>query len=104
MENRRSYEDSIKINKQALDLIDVKKFLISGKDVFDIMYDIRFYISISEDKFNELKKFMSQYLDIFGTDLDIFNYIDDNEFITYCKKRYPDIHWGEEIIERHWVR
>ena len=104
MENRRSYKDSIKINKQALDLIDIKKFLISGKDISDIKYNIRFYISISEDQFDELKNFMSQYTDVFGADLDIFNYIADDEFIAYCEKRYPNIHWGEEIIERHWVR
>jgi hypothetical protein len=95
-----SYEDSIKISQQALDLIDVKKFLISGKDISDIKYDIRFYIYISEDK---VKNFISQYSDIFGIDLDIFNYIEDDEFINYCKKRYPDICWGNEIIERHWV-
>ena len=96
-----SYEDSIKISQQALDLIDIKKFLISGKDISDIKYDIRFYIHISEDK---VKNFMSQYPDIFGIDLDIFNYIEDDEFISYCRKRYPNIYWGEEIIERHWVR
>lgn len=97
-----SYEDSNKISQQALDLIDIKKFLISGKNISDIKYDIRFYIHISEDK--EVKNFMSQYSDIFGIDLDIFNYIEDNEFISYCRKRYPNIYWGEEIIERHWVR
>ena len=96
-----SYEDSIKISQQALDLIDIKKFLISGKDISDIKYDIRFYIYISGDK---VKNFMSQYSEIFGIDLDIFNYIEDDEFISYCRKRYPDIYWGEEIIERHWVR
>ena len=97
-----SYEDSIKISQQALDLIDIKKFLISGKDISDIKYDIRFYIYISEE--DKVKNFMLQYSDIFGIDLDIFNYIEDDEFISYCRKRYPDIYWGEEIIERHWVR
>lgn len=98
---KHSYKDSINITQQALDLIDIKKFLISGKDISDIKYDIRFYIHISEDK---VKNFMSQYSDIFGIDLDIFNYIGDDEFISYCKKRYPDIYWGEEIIERYWVK
>jgi len=98
---KHSYKDSINITQQALDLIDIKKFLISGKDISDIKYDIRFYIHISEDK---VKNFMSQYSDIFGIDLDIFNYIGDDEFISYCKRRYPDIYWEEEIIERHWVK
>ena len=101
MTMKYSYEDSIKISQQALDLIDIKKFLISGKNISDIEYDILFYIHTSENE--EVKNFMLQYSDVFGVDLDIFNHIDNAEFMDYCKKRYPDIYWGNEIIERHWV-
>lgn len=100
-----SYEDSIKISQQALDLIDIKKFLISGKEICEVIYNIEDYFENSdEEEIQKLKYFMKDYPDIFGKTLELFNYIDDDEFISYCRKRYPDIYWGEEIIERYWVR
>jgi hypothetical protein len=26
-----------------------------------------------------------------------------DEFMEYCKKRYPEVKWGYEFIERYWV-
>lgn len=51
----------------------------------------------------EIDNFMFNYPEIFGENYEIFNYMIDDEFINYCKKRYPNIHWQTEIIERHWV-
>ena len=46
---------------------------------------------------------MKKYPQIFGNPPEIFNYIGQDEFIEYCIKRYPEVRWGHEVIERFWV-
>lgn len=101
-----TYEQAIDICEKALDLLDIKKFLISEEEVRNIMVDIEDYINTCRYlayNVEEIDSFMSNYPEIFGQNYEIFNYMTDDEFIDYCKKRYPNIHWGNEVIERHWV-
>jgi len=46
---------------------------------------------------------MYQHINVFGKPPELFNYMTDDEFLEYCQEKYPDIHWGDEFIERHWV-
>jgi len=33
----------------------------------------------------------------------IFNWMGSDEFLQYCQKRYPQIKWRTEIIERTYI-
>lgn len=46
---------------------------------------------------------MKDHPDIFGKPPELFNFMLDYEFLKYCSKKYPEIHWGHENIERYWV-
>ena len=101
-----TYEQAIDICEKALDLLDIKEFLISKEEVRNIMIDIEDYLDTRRYFYydtREIDNFMSNYPEIFGENYEIFNYMTDDEFIDYCKKRYPNIRWGNEVIERHWV-
>ena len=50
-----------------------------------------------------VEEYMKQYPSVFDNPPDIFNYMSQDEFMEYCKKRYPEIKWGYEFIERYWV-
>lgn len=106
MKEKFSYAKSIDICEKALDMLDVKKFLIQGKEVRNIMWAIEEYydnpLSIDTD---EIECFMKEYPEVFGeNNPEIFNYMTEDEFLNYCRKRYPEIHWNYEFIERHWVK
>ena len=105
MKNEFGYKETIEITEKALDILDIKKFLIKDKDPHEIMNDIDDYIEDGDgEDVWKVEYFMKEYPEIFGDPwFSIFNYMDDDEFITYCKKRYPEIHWGHEFIERYWV-
>lgn len=99
-----TYKQGINITHQALNLLDIKKFLIRNKEPQDIRWAIEDYIDDGDgEDVWAVEEFMKQYPKIFGNPPEIFNYIGDDEFIEYCCKRYPEIKWGHEIIERFWV-
>ena len=105
MKRNLSYTECIRICEKALDLLDIRKFLIKDKTAHDIIWDIEDYYNdpINNDTYM-LEYFMKEYPEIFGEeDPQPFNYMTDDEFITYCEKRYPDVSWGHEWTERHWV-
>ena len=101
---RFNYEQAIEITEQALDLLDVKKFLVKNKYLPDIMDDIENYIADCDyEDAQEAEAFMKQHPDIFGEYPDLFNYMGEDEFLDYCQEIYPEKHWGYECIERYWV-
>ena len=105
MKDKYTYVESIEICEKALDLLNVRKFLIKDKSPHEIMWDIEEYyndpMSIGTD---EIEYFMKEYPEVFGKDNpEIFNYMTDDEFLNYCEKRFPDIRWGYEYVERYWV-
>ena len=106
--NKITYKEAIEICEQALDLINIKDFLIKNKELHEITRDISDYINLHKnDTCKEIYNFMKQYKDIFGYKdwpLEIFNYMSDNEFMDYCQKKFPDIIWRCEIIEKYMVR
>ena len=105
MKDKYNYVESIEICEKALDLIDVRKFLIKDKSPHEIMCDIEEYYNspMSIDTY-EIEYFMKEYPEIFGEENPlIFNYMNDDEFLNYCEKRFPDIRWGFEYVERYWV-
>lgn len=102
--NKFNYTESIEICEKALNLIDIKNFLLHGKDLNEIIQDIENYY---EDPLSdcpwEVEYFIKEYPEIFGNPPELFNYMTDDEFLEYCKKRYPEVRWGYEYIERYWV-
>lgn len=99
-----NYRESIKICEQALDYLDVKKFLRHGCEPNDIMTNLEEYVNAHhEDDAIRAYYFMKQYPEVFSENAELFNYMTDYEFIDYCKKRYPEVIWASEFIERYWV-
>ena len=97
-----TYEESMELTKQALDKLDIKRFLRQGREVFDIVSDIEHYLIIeSREDLEEFWDYLDLHEDFFKGE--VFNFMTDYEFMEYCEKRYPDIHWQEEIIEKHYV-
>lgn len=102
MKEYYTYEESIRLTEQALDLLDIKQFLRQGREVFDIVSDIEHYLIIeSREDLEEFWDYLDLHEDFFKGE--VFNYMTDYEFMEYCRKRYPDIRWQEEIIEKHYV-
>jgi len=64
---------------EFLDSIDLDKYLINNKEVYDIMQEIE-------------KDYKGKFYDSF-----IFNCISCDEFIDYIQKRYPKITFREVI-------
>ena len=88
---------------KALDLYpDLKSFLQKDLEVYDIMNAISDDIEINPYNKKELIDYMEQEKEFFC--YDIFSWISADEFIDYCKERFPEITWGYELIERYWVR
>ena len=99
-----NYEQSIQICEEALDLMNVKNFLEDNEEVKIIMNNIEESYNAYPHCSKNVTNFMLQYPEIFGKDdPQLFNYMNQDEFINYCEKRYPNIHWGYETIERYWV-
>ena len=105
--NEVDYYEAIKICEQALDLINIKDFLIKDKELHEIITNIDDYVALHQnDICKELYNFMEQYKNIFGYKdwpLEIFNYMTSDEFMDYCQKRFPDIKWRNEVIEHNYV-
>ena len=99
--NKFSYVGSLKICEQALDMIDIEKYLINSSEPLNIMKNIE--NDIQKEHPENLFNFMEQYKEIFDKSLKLFNYMTDLEFVNYCKKRYPNIKWGHQFVERFWV-
>ena len=99
----KDYEKAIEITEQLLDMIQVDNWLLPNyheKDIHDIMWDIEDDIEIIRDVY-EIKNFMDEHEDVFEGM--IFNWMGTDEFLQYCKKRYPQIKWRTEIIERTYI-
>lgn len=96
------YREQIELTEQALDLLNIKAFLIHGEELEDIYKAIQWYIDDNDtEEVHKVRRFMDGYDDFFHGD--IFNWMTSDEFIEYCIKRYPEIRWGHEIVERFWV-
>lgn len=106
-----TYKEIIKITNQALDLIDILSLLHPNQDIQEIRYAIEDYINnVENEETDNIKTFMTEYPEVFKYGIetveiyDIFNYLDDDELMEYLRKRYPQIGWGHEYIEHHWIR
>lgn len=104
MKEKYNYTESIEICEKALDILDIKQFLLIGEEVYDIMHAIEDYVDDGDgEDIWKVELFMKKYPEIFANPPALFNYMTEDEFLEYCKKRYPEIHWGYECIERYWV-
>lgn len=97
-----SYKEILSISYKALDLIpDLKKFFIKSNTIDYIMSDIEDAIYFHAYAGQPVEKYLEEHKDFFGWD--IFNWLTTEEFLSYCKERFPEIKWGSETIERIWV-
>lgn len=74
---------------EYLDLINVKKFLIDDKSVYDCMMDIK-------------KVYDKEYCKLYKDDFGLFNHISEQNFLDYILKRYPSISYYEETNYYIW--
>lgn len=106
MKKKFSYAESIEICEKVLDMIPIQTYLGLGLEPNDIMWDIEcdLHAGIKDGRTLPIYIYMLDYPEIFGDDPpELFNYMTDVEFMTYCQKRFPEIKWGHETIERYWV-
>ena len=94
------YKTDLEITKQLLDLIDIEIYLKPEKDIHDIMNSIEWDCYLFENN-QEAKQFFEEHSSVFQDF--IFNVMDHDEFLDYCKKRYPQYLWHTEVIERNYI-
>ena len=96
------YNAMLQIEYGALDLLPIKDFLKKDMEISEIRYAIEEMLD-SEIKAErpEFWSYMDNHEDFFKGD--VFNWMDENEFLNYCETRFPEIHWGHEVRERYWV-
>lgn len=98
-----TYREIKEKSYKALDLYpDLKSFLQKDLEAYDIMNNLEEDIENNPNNKEQLIKYMQEEKNFFNND--IFNWITEDEFINYCKERFPEITWGYELIERYWVR
>ena len=99
---KMNYDELLKIEYGALDLLPIKDFLKKDAEVQEIRHAIEDAIELEPHELNpKFWKYMEEHEDLFHDD--IFNWMDEYEFIKYCETRFPDIKWHSEYIERHWI-
>ena len=105
-----------RITKEALDKIDIQKYLVPGVEIIDVIgaiqEQIRFMAATENtanwgdytQDYQDAYNFMKQHTDVFDDPaIEIFNCMTDSEFLIYLQNRYPYIRWGHEYIERIYV-
>ena len=96
------YNEMIELTEHALDLLNIESFLEEDLELQTIIDNIKYAIDIkSENISQEFWDFLNSHEDFFRGD--IFNWMTDDEFLNYCKYKYPKIRWHTEVIERHWI-
>ena len=105
MDNKNlTYKEFIEISYQALDLYpNIKDFLQKDLDLYNIRDNIERDLEEHPENKTELINYMTEHEDVFGDVPWLFNAIDGYEFMEYCKKRFPDIIWRCEFIEKDWI-
>jgi hypothetical protein len=104
MKNNYNYEESIMICEIALDMLNIRQFLVKDEDLTDIIEKINQYYNNNpmEDNVDLTKMFMKQYPEIFGeNNPQLFNYMTEDEFVCYCQERYPEIKWHSEVVIKY---
>ena len=98
-----TYKKIKELNYKALNLYpNLRDFLLSGEEVSDIMDAIEADMKVNPNDKKELTNFLNENQDFFQGNL--FNWMNEYDFIEYCKDIYADIYWYDELIEKHWVR
>lgn len=96
------YDEILKIEYGALDLYPIKKFLKKDTEIQAIIHSIEDAIEIEPHELNpKFWAYMKKYEDYFQGD--IFNWMDEYEFVKYCETRFPDIKWQHEIVETYTI-
>ena len=102
------YKKDLEITKQLLDLIDIEIYLEPGTDIRDIMDTIEddVYGTLEEGSVlatnePEIKQFLEEHFSVFQDY--VFNVMDSEEFLQYCKNRYHQYLWHTEVIERTYI-
>ena len=97
-----SYDELLKIEYGALDLLPIKDFLKKDVEVQKIRHAIEDAIEIEPHELNpKFWTYMEKYEDFFQGD--IFNWMTEDEFVNYCKTKFPDIKWQSEIVETYTI-
>ena len=105
--NIMNYTETIQIIEKALDKLTIKDFLEQslGDELTEIMKNLEESLEyeFSQGNGKEVYEYMKQYPEIFGNPPELFNYMDEYEFLEYCQKKFPEIYWGHEIVEKYWI-
>ena len=97
-----TYQETIQKTYKLLDMIDIKSYCNYDLDVQQVMRRIEGdYYNASQSADPKVLKYMEENVDFFQWY--VFNWIDEFEFIEYCKVRYPEIKWRTEVIEKTYI-
>ena len=96
------YDEILKIEYGALDLLPIKDFLKKDTEVWEIRRAIEDAIEIQPHELNpKFWAYMKKHEDFFHGD--IFNWMDEYEFVKYCETKFPNIKWQHEIVETYTI-
>lgn len=91
------FEKGYKYNLSILDKLDLSRFLISGKTIWDIRGEI-------EDAYDD-NEFSPEITEMVENDIMqgfIFNYLSEDEFMDYLVEKY-NIHIKEDVHIDYYI-
>lgn len=93
-----SWEEELELTYDVLDMIDVRGYVYRGiTDTYEVMRSIEGDY-ITHQLPEPICAFIDNHSDYF--ECDIFNYMSEDDFLTYCKRRYAHFNYVENIIYR----
>lgn len=97
-----TYQEILKETYKLLDMIDIKSYCAPELEGWQIMRKIEGdYYNASPNADPRVLQYMEEHQDFFQWY--VFNWIDECDFIEYCEKRYPEIKWHTEVIEKTYI-
>ena len=96
--NLKPWEKELELTYDVLDMIDVRGYVYRGiTDTYEVMRHIQ--NDYDTRKLPEMiYTFINNHPDYFQ--YDVFNYMSEEEFLTYCKRRYTHFNYVENITYR----
>lgn len=97
-EGFKPWEEELELTYDVLDMIDVRNYVYLGDN------NIGTIMSLIQDDYYTRKLpetacvFIDNHSDYFEDN--VFNYMSETEFLTYCKRRYTNFRYVEDITYR----
>ena len=96
--NLEPWEEELELTYDVLDMIDVRGYVYRGvTDAYEVMRSIEGDYIIGQFP-KPICEFIDAHRDYFEDN--VFNYMSEEEFLTYCKRRYTHFNYVENVTYR----